>query len=601
MRVNSTKLLEYACQSLSQPVFCIAFKLPEGAGWSYRSCAGYEISPKDPDRSLLMTYAEAEAAAKAHQDHGRDAFIGVRYRSGNTRGWFQIPAGINLQIQSQAKPFTPFADGKAPSIAFPINSLPEPYKAYVQAASGSYQVDAAMVSCCVLGVLSAIFQRCGFSIRINPDWEESPNIYLMVTASPSERKSPVLRDASAPLMDGIEAWNERQAELIDWQKKKIEVLKKKVDNATTKLSKGLKQASEEELRQAQAELREAEQDQLTPQKWLVDDTTPEALALVLRDNQESAALLSGEGGSILGILAGRYSAPGVGANLDLFLKGYSVEPSNTIRVGRQEVALKRPRLTVLLMTQPSLQQEFVNNPAFGGRGLCARFLYSFPKSLVGERSFYSDPVPEDIRREYKSHIKQITEMALDWEQQESTLTVSDDAQRVLAQFHEELEPTLKDMSEAAQEWNGKLKGNITRIAALLYLAAHDGQAGEIDEKTMQGAVEIGKYFKVMSEYALGCSQDSPARKDALLILQKLKSPSFKQYRDNGYISKRDLYLKMRGKPFRSSPDMDAGLKELSDNGYIIITQDELKEAGNPGRPSPKIFYSQGFLEALSEG
>lgn len=333
----------------------------------------------------------------------------------------------------------------------------------------------------------------------------------------------------------------------------------------------------------------------------MDDATPEALALVLRDNQESAALLSGEGGSILGILAGRYSAPGAGANLDVILKSYSVEPTVIHRIGRQTVSLKRPRLTVLLMAQPSLQQDFVSNDSFSGRGLCARFLYSFPKSLVGERSFYSDSVPEDIRKEYERHIKQITEIALDWDQQENTLTVGNDAKKVLERFHDEVEPTLKDMSEAAQAWNGKLQGNIVRLAALLYLAAHDGQAGEIDEKTMQDAVEIGKYFKVMSEYALGCSQDSPARKDALLILKKLKSPSFKQYRENGYISKRDLYMKMREKPFKSSPDMDAGLNELSNSGYIIIAQDELKEAGSPGRPSPKIFYSQGFLETLSEG
>lgn len=597
----AAELRQYAYGSLSQPVFAIALK--RGEDIQIRSVGGQTIqTDSNPEPYLLAPYDQARTAALLRKQHSSAediVSIAVRYAVHNKRGWFFLPVETDLAIQSQAKPFTPLAVNTPPSTAFPINSIPEPYRAYVQAASGSYQVDPAMVSCCLLGVLSAIFQRCGFAVRVNPDWLEPVNLFLICTASPSERKSPVLRDAVSQLVESIEAWNERQADQIEWQRSRIDILKKRIEGITAALSKAKSKVSEGDLRQAQAELKIAQDEQMTPVTWLVDDTTPEALALVMQANKESAALLSGEGGSILGILAGRYSAPGTGANLDLFLKSYSVEPTIVHRVGRQTVSLRHPRLTVLLMAQPSLLQEFIGNDSFSGRGLTARFLFAFPGTRVGQRSFYSNPVPSDIRAAYENQVRQLADMALNWEQQDTELTVSAEALGVLSGYHAEVEPLRPEMSDSLQAWSGKAEGNIIRIAALLYLASHNGAVGEIDAQTMTNAVEIGRYFQVQAEYALGISKDSPARKDALLILKKLRSPSYQKFRSAGFITRRDLYLKLRGKPFKSATDMDAGLKELEKNGYLILV-DGPKGDSKGGRPSPRVYFSEEFLDSLGE-
>lgn len=596
MNPGSRQLYDYVTHSLNQPIFALVFREPDGNQYQYLD--GSTAQDNSIDKQRLASFDAVRLRVGELNEQGRDVRIAAFYQKDKQAGWVTLPSNTDIRIQAQAKPFTPFADESAPSISFPTESLAEPYSAYIKAASGSFQVDAAMISCCVLAVLSAIFQRCGFTVRVSPDWIEPCNLFLTCTASPSERKSPVLRDVTRPLTDTVTAWNTDNAEAIDWQVRRIEVLRRKVENLTTLLAKG-KGASESDLKQAQTELREAEQEQIKPQTWLVDDTTPEALALVLKDNSESAALLSGEAGSILGILAGRYSAPGTGANLDLFLKSYSVEPTIIHRIGRQTVSLTNPRLTVLLMSQPSLLRDFVSNDSFSGRGLCARFLYAFPSSRVGNRSFFSEPIPEDVRTAFEGKIKALADLALSWKQEKTTLTVSTDALEILRQFHDTVEPMRPEMSDAIQAWSGKLEGNIIRISALLYLSEHDGVVGEIDADTMQRAVEIGKYFQSQAQYALGLSSDSPARKSALLIVKRLESPSFRQYRSEGFIRKRDLYLKLRGRDFKSVNDLDAGLKELSDNGYIVL-HDDLSDSGKPGRPSPKVYFSQEYLEFLGD-
>ena len=510
----------------------------------------------------------------------------------------ETKSGQHLNPAIKFAPFVPFSDVGIPVEQFPVEALPEPFRGYCEAVATSYQVDCAMSACCILSVLSAIFQKCGYWVQVSTDWKEPINLYLMATAAPSERKSPVLRDVLSPLTDAIETWNEQQAETIDWQRKKIEVLKRKQDNISTMLSKGSKKISEEDLRTAQSELREAEKTLLQPQEWIVDDCTPEALALVLRDNEEVAAVLSGEGGSILGILAGRYSAPGSGANIDLFLKGFSVEPTVIHRIGRQTVSLKHPRLTVLLMAQPSLLADFVSNDSFSGRGLCARFLYALPRSFVGTREFISKPVSKEIRTAYENTVSELAQYALEWKNLDSILTISPGAAEELQKYHDSVEPTRPEMSDMMQSWSGKLEGVICRIAALLYLAQHGGQVGEIDTETMRCAVRIGKYFATMSEYALGFSGGSKTQRDALSLLKKFQSDDFAPYREAGYITRKELLDKVKCSRFASVESMHDGLKELTDRGYICqITA----KNGKVGRPSPIILFNPEAFERSAPG
>lgn len=502
---------------------------------------------------------------------------------------------LNPEIISVFEHFDPFTAPDKPDIQFPVDALPEPFGSYCKAVATSYQVDPAMPACCILAVLSSIFQRADLFVNVGGDWKEPINLYLICTAAPSERKSPTLNECQRPLLQAIDYWNEKNREQIEWNRRKIDILRKKIENASAGLAKGNSRFSEASIRAAQQELREAEDNAVRAQNWLLDDITPEALGVALQSNREAAALLSGEGGAILGNLAGRYSS---GApNLDIVLKGYSVERTASHRIGRQDFCLKRPRLTFMLMCQPYLLDEFITNDSFDGRGLCARFLFACPNSKAGTRSFDSRPVPDEIRKAY-SQIIWPSFMVYGADEPEpeyrEPLTLSSESHNLLKALFDEIEPTRLDMSDALQEWSGKFLGNVVRIAALLHLGTRFLTEGlgetEIDAKTMSSAIQIGRYFLTQAQYVFAKNVEPKSVLDGRYILNKLTSQPFI---DEFYITeaqlmvltRKQLFDRIRCDRFPTVEAMQEGLSELERRGYI--GQTELKNADG-GRPSPVI-------------
>jgi len=505
---------------------------------------------------------------------------------------------LNPDVIGEFELFDPFSEPDKPDIKFPVEALPEPFKGYCVAVAKSYQVDPAMPACCILAVLSAIFQRADFQVDCGGDWREPVNLYLICTAAPSERKSPTLNDCQRPLLEVIDYWNEKNRELIEWNRRKIEILRKKIETATAGIAKDNSRFTEASIKAAQQELREAEDEAVRAQNWLLDDITPEALSVALQSNRETAALLSGEGGAILGNLAGRYSS---GApNLDIVLKGYSVERTANHRIGRQSFCLKRPRLTFMLMAQPYLLDDFIQNDSFGGRGLCARFLYACPSNKVGTRSFDSQPVPDEVRKQYSQNIfGNFLSFGTDEPECREILTLSAESRDLLKALFDEIEPTRLDMSDALQEWSGKFLGNVVRIAALLFLGAkHRGAGNEIDAEIMSSAIQIGRYFLTQAQYVFAKNVESQSVLDGRYILSKLTSQAFKdefylpEYHVMG-LTRKNLFDRIRCSRFPTVEALQDGLSELERRGYI--TQTELKNADG-GRPSPYIFVRPSLFE-----
>ena len=101
--------------------------------------------------------------------------------------------------ESTFAPFAPFAppdESKKPS--FPVEHLPDGIREMVEEIAESLQVSPDMPASAVLGILSICLQG-KFLVRIKPDWEENVNLYILVIARPSERKSPVLQNLVYPL------------------------------------------------------------------------------------------------------------------------------------------------------------------------------------------------------------------------------------------------------------------------------------------------------------------------------------------------------------------------------------------------------------------
>lgn len=259
----------------------------------------------------------------------------------------------------------------------------------------------------------------------------------------------------------------------------------------------------------------------------MDDVTPEVLANKLKEQDESLSIFSSEGG-IFDIISGAYSKI---VNIDILLKAYSGDFVRVDRIGRDSISLKKPKLTILLMVQPKVLENIMNNSVFSGRGLNARFLYSIPKSKVGTRKLSTVEISDDIKQEFYRLVNSILNEDAKFI---DTIELSDDAYKELENYHDAFEVRLKTELKNIGAWAGKLGGNILRISGLLTRAREikydpflnggtpDKDGNYIVQKdVMLDTIKLGEYFLEHALYAFNALGNDSIKKNTKTILNAI--------------------------------------------------------------------------------
>lgn len=164
----------------------------------------------------------------------------------------------------------------------------------------------------------------------------------------------------------------------------------------------------------------------------VDDVTPEALVKLLKEN-ETLLMLSDEAGAFKNF-GGRYSN-GV-PNVNLFLKCWGGESFMKDRCNSDMVILKKPYLSVCLCGQPYILDELMDNKAFLSSGLVAHFLYCYPKSFVGRRSYATKAIDNRITEGYNNFVYHALETKFNHRGEETPLKFSEEAQKAYADYYD---------------------------------------------------------------------------------------------------------------------------------------------------------------------
>ena len=131
-------------------------------------------------------------------------------------------------------------------------------------------------------------------------------------------------------------------------------------------------------------------------RLIVDDATSEKLGAMLAEQGGRIASMSPEGG-VFDLMAGLYSKNGM-PQFGVYLMGHAGDDLRVDRISRKGEHVKRPALTMGLAIQPTVLEGLLENNAFRGRGLLARFLYSLPESRIGSRKIEPAPVPESVNQ-----------------------------------------------------------------------------------------------------------------------------------------------------------------------------------------------------------
>jgi len=464
--------------------------------------------------------------------------------------------------------------------AFPVDALPEPVRYYVEAQALALQVPVDLIACLVLGVgAAAAAGRC--TVRLNSEWSEPLNVYIVVALPSGERKSPAFRKVTMPLEDrDRELFLALEPEVAACQAER-EVLETRLKIAQAEASKAKPEARGtfmEEVHELVAEINSSAVPRLP--RLIADDATSESVTSLLGEYGGRIAVMSTEGG-LFETLAGRYSdnVP----NIDVYLKGYSGDPIRVDRKSRKPEFVPHPALTLCLTVQPSVIRDLASKRSFRGRGLLARFMYSLPSSLVGYRSNTAPPVPDELRDKWRSTIMGILKLPDPTQGDEHAIELSFEANRLFQSYRDMVEQQLRPGEELSDiaDWGNKLAGNAARVAGILHLFCHAESEKPwkipIEKETVEEAISIGTYFTQHAKIAFSLMGAEPSGQKARYAWLHISRLGF------SYFSLRDLYQHVRRS--LSVSDLREAINLLESMGYIrCVSVNKTNSVGRPSSP-----------------
>lgn len=474
--------------------------------------------------------------------------------------------------------------------------------------------DAAAMAC--LSILSTILGG-RFVIKARKDWIEQLNLYTVMAMDPANRKSAVFGFFQKPLTTFEKDERERLTALIVEEQAERSAILKKITDLERRYGK-TENADEakailQEVKELSKEVDETVKPPIKIPRFFTSDATPEKIAALMNDNNESFAILSSEGAEVFQMMAGRYSDK---INIDVYLKAYSGDNITIDRIGEgRSISLENPTLTIGMFVQPSVIQELPSY--FLNRGLNQRFLYFLPKSFIGRRKIIPNDIPETVIKTFNTNIRKLIKLKFptnknNVETNSIALVFDDEAKHYLAKIQTEVELMLlnQDMNEGFKGWLGKLVGQIIRISGLLHLADNvqsvDSDIPKIITKDiLMKADSLRDYFIQHAEKALGIIGENQSFEDVKYLLKKITS---KKFDGREKIDSQEIWQLVK-KRFKRSEKYNDVLLTLEEMNYIKVLKDGRKHIiyvnpylskNSPNSPNDSKMKGQQVLKLGNE-
>lgn len=480
---------------------------------------------------------------------------------------------------------------------------------HARAIADYFQAPADLVGMLTLAVTAATV-RGRVRVRRDVAYTQPLNIYVAVILNPAEMKSPVLEFLSRPLRD-IEQERVQEAEPVIREAKRHQRIVEK------KVARFEKQAAEGKIEMTEAIEAAKELDEIevpVEPQLLADDVTPEGLIRVLHEQSGVIAALSAEGG-IFATMLGRY-ARGV-PNLDPINKAHDAEPIVVNRKTDDTLRISAPRLTLGLAVQPEVVKKAMESEAARGLGLMGRFCYSVPTPMVGKRHFqHSDSALTAVTVNAESAVYDLVRR-VDQACERSTVTtdttdvykalsntlylsLSSSTARLFTDYINDWEKrsdssdSAADLSDVPEEWSGKQRGRVLRLAGLLHLirGSEPGQsAHEINESVLRDAIHLGDYLAAhaITAYGTAGASANPERAAQQLLNWLLQ-------KGHHTFTVRTAHRGLHGrKAFERVSQVQAACDELVERSCVRLVSNprDPKRGGPPRSPiyevNPQLF------------
>lgn len=457
---------------------------------------------------------------------------------------------------------------------FPRHIFPEWLETFINQVSESKQSPRDMGAMMALGTLATALMK-KYRVQARADWDIPINIYAVVLAEPSERKSPTAKPFMNPIYEYEKELKEIHAEKEKVKAKKYSRLKIKYQAKKGQYQGLVKDnkdttAIEQEIDELSDEMGE---NSPSPSPDLtVSNITPEEFDRKLYDNDETITIASSES-SFFNDFGGGYTNGSSSVKPEGVISAYEGDYRKVDRVkdrenGTNGLILEDPLASIYIMVQPSVLENV--HPELKERGLLSRFLYFKPISHVGHRKTHTEPIDPDVKQTYQTMIYR----ALDIEEDNKMLVLSEEARTLFDSFYAVTEESLRkdNTLDSIPGWGGKLPSQVLRIAGILHVAEHlehtktKGIPNMINEYTMQKAIDTTDYFIDHAKTTFGIVGVDEVDKTAKKIITLLSS--HEKYKGKPKVSVRDVKDSIRPKGKNGSHLKEEALYLLEQNHYI---------------------------------
>jgi hypothetical protein len=371
---------------------------------------------------------------------------------------------------------------------FPLGALPDSCGRLVEEAAASIVCPPEFVAVPLLATLGSAI---GMSrvVRLKQGWTESAAIYAAIVALPGTKKTPAFKVAADPA-------HEKQAE---YRREYREA----------------KKAYEEQRSDGRGEDEVADADEERPPKptlkrTVVEDTTVEALAVVLEDNPRGVLLARDE---LSAFVRGMDQYKNHrGSDRQFYLSAWSNSAVSVDRKNLEEpIFLARPFVGVVGSIQPGVLPELIaNRQGREGDGFLDRFLFSYPEPMLSRWSNAEISLEAvlDVRWLYDRLRENLPlEHNDNGDPRPREVELSDEA---LARFREEVDALREEMEEPdfsnvlRGPWS-KLEAYLARLSLVLAMArvvSGPGRRAErVELEDVEAASVLLGYFKAHARRA----------------------------------------------------------------------------------------------------
>ena len=267
-------------------------------------------------------------------------------------------------------------------------------------------------------VVAAAAAQQKFELEITPSFRSPTGLMMIISAPPNAGKG-TIDHYRVP----VAAWEQGEKRKLQEQASEKAIRAKLLALRVKGLEKSIKSAPDdpEVAERYQRELRELEsvsEEASATREFLVGNVTLEAWGVNLASNAGCWLMLDSEGGSLVDILAGRYS--GSIPDVDIILRSLRGEAYKVTRIGRPGIDVPSVRGSICVAIQPVVAEGWFKDDWLELRGVLNRFIFlSIPPRSTARLTVPDDYVDDGLMTLFNDEVSTLLTLAEEIEVGES--------------------------------------------------------------------------------------------------------------------------------------------------------------------------------------